>query len=103
VKGDKICRQALLLNGKCWCPAKQANPYIPVQRKQVTPGFIFVFIYIKLSQIYKSIFKLNIKGNSHIVERKQISFESPLAWRRLDAAWMQLCLWLKISRNIGIS
>ena len=33
---------------------------------------------------------------SHIVqdERKQISCESPLAWRRgrLDAAWMQLCL-----------
>ena len=55
---------------------------------------IFVFIYIELSQIYKSIFKLNIKGNSHIVqdERKQISCESPLAWRRLDAAWMQLCL-----------
>ena len=53
-------------------------------------------------------FKLNIKDNSHIVqdERKQISCESPLAWRRLDgldAAWMQLCLWLKISRNIGIS
>jgi hypothetical protein len=79
--------------------------YIPVQRKQVTQGFIFVFIYIELSQIYKSIFKLNIKGNSHIVqdERKQISCESPLAWRRLDAAWMQLFLWLKISRNIGIS
>ena len=34
-----------------WCPAKQANPYIPVQRKQVTRGFIFVFIYIELSQI----------------------------------------------------
>jgi hypothetical protein len=46
----------LLLNGKCWCPAKQANPYIPVQRKQVTRSFIFVFIYIELSQIYKSIF-----------------------------------------------
>jgi hypothetical protein len=93
-EGDKICKQALLLNGKCWCPAKQANPYIPVQRKQVTRGFIFVFIYMELSQIYKSIFKLNIKGNSHIVqvERKLISCESPLAWRRLDAAWMQLCL-----------
>jgi hypothetical protein len=39
-----------------------------------------VFIYIELSQIYKSIFKLNIKVNSHIVqdERKQISCESPL-------------------------
>ena len=85
--------QALLLNGKCWCPAKQANPYIPVQRKQVTRGFIFVFIYIELSQIYKSIFKLTI-NYSNIVqdERKQISCESPLAWRRLDAAWMQLCL-----------
>jgi hypothetical protein len=60
---------------------------------------------IELSQIYKNIFKLNIKGNSHIVqdERKQISSESPLAWRRLDAAWMQLCLWFKISRNIGVS
>jgi hypothetical protein len=84
-----MCRQALLLNGKCWCPAKQANPYIPVQCKQVTRGFIFVFIYIELSQIYKSIFKLNIKGNSHIVqdEREHISCESPLAWRRLvDAA-----------------
>jgi hypothetical protein len=84
VKGIKLmCRQALLLNGKCsWCPAKQANPYIPVQHKQVTRGFIFVFIYIELSQIYKSIFKLNIKGNSHIVqdERKQIYCESPLAW-----------------------
>ena len=49
-----------------------------------------------LSQIYKSIFKLTINhSNSHIVsqdERKQISCESPLAWRRLDAAWMQLCL-----------
>jgi hypothetical protein len=47
-----------------------------------------------LCQIYKSIFKLNINSNSHIVqdERKQISCESPLAWRRLDAAWMQLCL-----------
>jgi hypothetical protein len=68
---------------------------IPVQRKQVTRGFIFVFIYIELSQIYKSIFKLNINySNSHIVqdERKEISCESPLAWRRLDAAWMQLCL-----------
>jgi hypothetical protein len=45
-----------------------------VQRKQVTRGFIFVFIYIELSQIYKSIFRLNIKGNSHIVqdERKQV-------------------------------
>ena len=96
VKGIKfVGMQALLLNGKCWCPAKQANPYIPVQRKQVTRGFIFVFIYIELSQIYKSIFKLNINySNSHIVqdERKQISCESPLAWRRLDAAWMQLCL-----------
>jgi hypothetical protein len=51
-----------------------------------------VSIYIELSQIYKSIFKLNIKGNSHIVqdERKQILSESPLAWRRQDAAWMQL-------------
>jgi hypothetical protein len=51
-----------------------------------------VFIYIELSQIYKSIFKLNIKGNSHIVqdERKQILCESPRAWRRLDAAWMLL-------------
>ena len=84
---------ALFLNGKCWCPAKQANPYIPVQRKQVTRGFIFVFIYIELSQIYKSIFKLNIRGNSHIVqdERKQISCESPLAYMEtprssLDAA-----------------
>jgi hypothetical protein len=83
-----------------------ANPYIPLERKQVTRGFIFAFIYIELSQIYKSIFKLNINySNSHIVqdERKQISCESPLAWRRLDAAWMQLCLLLKISRNIGIS
>jgi hypothetical protein len=36
-----------------------ANGLIPVQRKQVyTRGFIFVFIYIELSQIYKSIFKL---------------------------------------------
>ena len=80
MKGIKFV--ALFLNGKCWCPAKQANPYIPVQRKQVTRGFIFVFIYIELSQIYKSIFKLNIKGNSHIVqdERKQISCESPLAY-----------------------
>ena len=63
--------------------------------KQVTRGFIFVFIYIELSQIYKSIFKLTINySNSHIVqdERRQISCESPLAWRRLDAAWMQLCL-----------
>ena len=54
-----------------------------------------MFIYIELSQIYKSIFKLNINySNSHIVKdkRKQISCESPLAWRRLDAAWMQLCL-----------
>jgi hypothetical protein len=90
-------------------PVKQANPYIPVHRKQVTRGFIFVFIYIELSQIYKSIFKLNIKGNSHIVqdEIKQISCESPLMETPrslcLDAAWMQLCLWLKISRNIGIS
>jgi hypothetical protein len=96
--------QALLLNGKCWCPAKQANPYILVQRKQVTRGFIFAFIYIYI-YIY---IKLNIKGNGHIVqdERKKISCESPLAWRRLDgvdSAWMQLCLWLKISRNIGIS
>ena len=51
-----------------------------------------MFIYIELSQIYKSIFKLTINySNSHIVqdERKQISCESPLAWRRLDAAWMQ--------------
>ena len=49
-------------------------------------GFIFVIIYIELSQIYKSIFKLNINySNSHIVqdERKQIACESPLAWRRL--------------------
>ena len=64
-----------------------------------------MFIYIELSQIYKSIFKLTINySNSHIVqdERKQISCESPLAWIRLDAAWMQLCLWLKISRNIGV-
>ena len=71
------------------------SAYIPVQRKQVTRGFIFVFIYIELSQIYKSIFKLNINySNSHIVqdERKEISCESPLAWRRLDAACMQLCL-----------
>ena len=48
-----------------------------------------MFIYIELSQIYKSIFKLTINySNSHIVqdERKQISCESPLAWRRLDAA-----------------
>ena len=53
-----------------------------------------MFIYIELSQIYKSIFKLNINSNSHTVqdERKQISCESPLAWRRLDAAWMQLNL-----------
>jgi hypothetical protein len=37
--------------------------------KQVTRGFIFVFIYIELSQIYKSIFKLNINySNSHIVQ-----------------------------------
>ena len=75
--------------------SESRNPYIPVQRKQVTRGFIFVFIYIELSQIYKSIFKLTINySNSHIVqdERKQISCESPLAWRRLDAAWMQLCL-----------
>ena len=45
-----------------------------------------MFIYIELSQISKSIFKLNIKGDSHIVqdERKQISCESPLAWRHLD-------------------
>ena len=64
-----------------------------VQCTQVTRGFIFVFIYIELSQIYKSIFKLNIKGNSHIVqdERKQISCESPLAYMEtprssLDAA-----------------
>ena len=96
MKGIKfVGMQALLLNGKCWCPAKQANPYIPVQRKQVTRGFIFVFICIELSQIYKSIFKLNINySNSHIVqdERKQISCESPLAWRRPDTAWMQLCL-----------
>ena len=78
---DKICRQALLLNGKCWCPAKKENPYIPVQRKQVTRGFIFVFIYIELSQIYKSIFKLNINySNRHIVqdERKEITCESAL-------------------------
>jgi hypothetical protein len=63
--------------------------------RYITRGFIFVFIYIELSQIYKSIFKLTINySNSHIVqdERKQISCESPLAWRRLDAAWMQLCL-----------
>ena len=42
-----------------------------------------MFIYIELSQIYKSIFKLNINySNSHIVqdERKEISCESPLAW-----------------------
>jgi hypothetical protein len=66
----------LLLNGKCWCPAKQANTYIPVQRKQVTRGFIYVFIYIELSQIYKSIFKLNIKDNCHIVqdEREKANF-----------------------------
>jgi hypothetical protein len=53
-----------------------------------------VLIYTELSQIYKSIFKLNIKGNSHIVqdEKKQISCESPLAWRRLDAAWMHAAL-----------
>jgi hypothetical protein len=25
--GLKISRRLLLLNGKCWCPAKQANPY----------------------------------------------------------------------------
>ena len=92
-----ICPPSLYVKKgpECWCPAKQANPYIPVQRKQVTRGFIFVFIYIELSQIYKSIFKLNINySNSHIVqdERKEISCESPLAWRRLDAAWMQLCL-----------
>ena len=40
-----------------------------------------MFIYIELSQIYKSIFKLTINySNSHIVqdERKQISCESPL-------------------------
>jgi hypothetical protein len=50
-----------------------------------------VFIYIELSQIHKSIFKLNINSNGHIVqdERKQISCEPPLAWRRLDAG-MQL-------------
>ena len=43
-----------------------------------------MFIYIELSQIYKSIFKLNINyySNSHIVqdERKQISCESPLVY-----------------------
>ena len=39
-----------------------------------------------------SIFKLNINSNIQD-ERKQISCESLLAWRRLDAAWMQLCLW----------
>jgi hypothetical protein len=41
-----------------------------------------VFIYIELSQIYKSIFNLTINySNSHIVqdERKLISCESPLA------------------------
>jgi hypothetical protein len=80
-----------------------------VQRKQVTRGFIFVFIYIELSQIYKSIFKLNIKDNSHIVqdERKQILCESPLAWRRQDAAWMQLWPFpvsvVENIQNIGIS
>jgi hypothetical protein len=54
-----------------------------------------VFIYIELSQIYRSIFKLTINySNSHIVqdERKQISCESPLAWRRLDAACMDAAL-----------
>ena len=52
-----------------------------------------MFIYIELSQIYKSIFKLSINGNSHTVqdERKQISCESPLAYMEtprssLDAA-----------------
>ena len=90
MKGIKFV--GLLLNGKCWCPSKQTNPYIPIQRRQVTRGFIFVFIYIELSQIYMSIFKLNINSNIQD-ERKQISCESPLAWRRLDAAWMQLCLW----------
>ena len=90
-----------------------------VQRKQVTRGFIFVFIYIELSQIYKSIFKLNIKGNSHIVqdERKQISCHRNTRESKFRVsnhhlhgdAKMQLgcsfglCLWLKISRNIGIS
>jgi hypothetical protein len=71
-----IGRQALLLNGKCWC-----RIYIfPVQRKQVTRGFIFVLFISNYEYCYKSIFKLNIKGNSHIVqdERKQISCESPL-------------------------
>ena len=48
-----------------------------------------MFIYIELNRSYKSIFKLNINySNSHIVqdERKEISCESPLAWRHLDAA-----------------
>ena len=67
------CWQALLLNGKCWCPAKQENPYIPVQRKPVTRGFIFVFIYIELSQIYKRIFKLTINySNSHLFSSWEI-------------------------------
>ena len=46
-------------------------------------------------ELSTNIFKLTINySNSHIVqgERKEISCESPLAWRRLDAAWMQLCL-----------
>ena len=35
MKGIKfVGMQALLLNDKCLCPAKQANQYIPVQRKQ---------------------------------------------------------------------
>jgi hypothetical protein len=56
---------------------------------------MYFLVYIEVSQIYKSIFKLTINySNSHIVqdERKQISCDSPLAWRRLpvDAAWMQL-------------
>ena len=80
-----------------------SEPYIPVQRKQVTRGFIFVFIYIELSQIYKSLFKLNIKGNSHIVqdERKQISCESPLAWRRLYIYFKSSILFIKqISQSV---